>query len=102
MRSLSRESEAGLEEVPDAGGPPKDVERVRRVARSVAVADEEGDVRGQPLRAQGGGGERRPPREETRRAELGGGEHGAVLTAGNVDADDGHVGRAARGGDGVR
>src|SRR4051812_18169104 len=100
MRSLSRESEASLEEAPDAGGPPKDVERVRGMACRVAVADEEGDVRGQPLRAQGGGGERRRHREEDHRAELGGGEHGAVLTTGNVDADDGHVGGTARGGDG--
>ena len=59
-----------------------------------AVADQHRDIGGQALGAERRCGERRRHREEDDRAALGGGQDGAVLAAGHVDADDGDVGAA--------
>ena len=73
---------------------PVQIEGQGGMSGRVAVADQHRHVRRHPLRAQGGRRERRRHGEEDHGAPLGRGQDGAVLGAGDVDADHGDVGRA--------
>src|SRR6266702_1529982 len=92
--SLSRRPR--VEDLADARFGPDQVDGELGVPGRVAVADQHGHVRGDPLGAERGGGEGRGHREEDHRTALSRRQERAALTSRHVDADHGHVGRPAR------
>src|SRR5690606_23361516 len=80
------------QQTPQPRVPADQVQREGGVAGKVAVADEHGDVGGEPFGAERGGGEGGGHGEEDHGAAVGGGEHRPVLAAGYVHADHREVG----------